>query len=186
MSFMFYSKVHFVGSLTSTFVNIYFLLLITLCLVRKIYMVVYKNYVLIPSPPWLNGPWEISKQLEICISLPPKLAQGECHRIPLMLNQHSPRQWLGASTQHAFIQSQCWPRNVLPYSVTKPQWVNRPTFTICLSWKHFLTYQCFMQCPPMYYILCCVYVTSTHWILFLQEYRSQIDSFVAVTGIYGC
>ena len=42
MSFIFYSKVNFVGSLTSTVVYIYVILLITLCLVRNMYMVVYK------------------------------------------------------------------------------------------------------------------------------------------------
>ena len=56
------------------------------------------------------------------------MLSGECHNTSLIISQHWFRQWLGAIRQQAIYLSQCWPRSLLPYGITRPQWVNLTDF----------------------------------------------------------
>ena len=53
-----------------------------------------------------------------------KLLSGECYRAPLMISQQLVQvmAWCRQATSHYL--SQCWPRSLSPYGVTRPQWLN--------------------------------------------------------------
>ena len=54
-----------------------------------------------------------------------KLLSGECHNTSLILKSTLVQVmvWCRQATNHYL--SQCWPRFLSPYDVTRPQWVNR-------------------------------------------------------------
>ena len=47
--------------------------------------------------------------------------------------------WCRQATSHYL--SQCWPRSVLPYGITRPQWVNKPITSWIVSRKHKITFR---------------------------------------------
>ena len=50
-----------------------------------------------------------------------KLPWDVCHCTLLMISQHCSRQWLDAVSIPALYQSQCWPRPMSPYGITRQQ-----------------------------------------------------------------
>ena len=51
-----------------------------------------------------------------------QLLSKECHRTALVIGQL----WLRCLMAQCHYLSQCWPRSILPYGITRPWWVNLP------------------------------------------------------------
>ena len=67
-----------------------------------------------------------------------KLLSGECHNTSLIISQTLVQvmAWCRQATSHYL--SQCWPKSLLPYEVTRPQWVKQScgSNTISASMMH--------------------------------------------------
>ena len=61
--------------------------------------------------------------------IPTQISLRFIARSPIDNKQHWFRWWLGAEQATSHCLSQCWPRSLSPYGVTRPQWVNQQSST---------------------------------------------------------
>ena len=67
----------------------------------------------------MNGGWGISYEIALRW-MPLDLTDGKS----TLVQELQVMAWCRQATSHYFL-SQCWPRSLSPYDVTRPQWVNR-------------------------------------------------------------
>ena len=86
----------------------------------ELWCVLYEFNSLWPGGPWWNFRWVLFKPITRRMSL--DLTDGKSTLMQVMA-------WCRQATSHYL--SQCWPRSMTPYGVTRPQWVKASASFVC-------------------------------------------------------
>ena len=81
--------------------------------------------------------------------------------------------WCRQATSHYL--SQCWPRSMSPYGVTRPQWVNKFSWRILLPVKEVFMWTLTLILTSPFFVITAVQCGSTRMVLQVQ--RNQVISF---------
>ena len=97
--------------------------------------------------------------------------------VRLTVNQHWYRQWLGATKQHGITRANN-PRSLMPYGITRPQWVNSLWPSDTTWW--YKTWSTLAQ------VMACCLMTTSHylsqcWLIISEiQWHSYVDNFSAI------